>query len=234
MRLKKRLVSGMATAAMLVGGLAFTGTPTHASVADGNQVSTWCEQGVKYDNLSGQTFTIPAPPTGYEWTKLILNGGNDGTQGGENERSYEYNGSLATGTVVTRPGAAVSNAILCTKKTPEDTTTTEPEVTTTTTATETTTATVPDETPEVTEVEGDGGTVPAPAEEETTTTEPPPAAAATTTPPVAGQGGTTPPTTPSLPQTGAGSTGIMQVAALLLLAGAAAFFAARRRTPEAA
>lgn len=62
----------------------------------------------------------------------------------------------------------------------------------------------------------------------------------TVEPVVAGQGGTVPsaaPTTPvtagtTLPETGTGSSGILQIGALLLMAGAAALLAARRLHPE--
>jgi LPXTG-motif cell wall-anchored protein len=77
-----------------------------------NQVSTWCVEGVKYDNLSGQTFTIPEPPADSTWTMLVLNGGQDGAPE-NNVRSYVVEPVPAVGVVVTRPGASVSNAILC-------------------------------------------------------------------------------------------------------------------------
>jgi hypothetical protein len=117
--MKRFLLGGFATAGLLLGGLAVGGTATAVedpTIAESNQISTWCKDGpgIKIEPLSGQTFTIPSlpvdAPAGSVWTKLVLNGGANGP---DNNRSEVYVTNLAVGTVVTRPGAAVSNAILC-------------------------------------------------------------------------------------------------------------------------
>jgi LPXTG-motif cell wall-anchored protein len=111
MIMNRKILGGIFSAALLLGGLAVTDS-TPARACNENQVSTWCVDGVKYDDLSGQTFTVPTPPAGYRWTKLILNGGQDGAPAG-NVRSYIVEPVPPPGTVITRPGAEVSNAILC-------------------------------------------------------------------------------------------------------------------------
>lgn len=231
MNLRTALAVGITAAGLLL----YSGT-ADATRGNENHVSTWCSAGIKYDNLSGSTFKIPAPPSGYSWTKLVLNGGQDGAPAG-NVRSFVVEPVPAVGTVVTRPGAAVSNAILCKTRT-TTTTTTEPPSTTqppTTLPPETTTPPETTEPPSSTTPETTGP----PTTEQPPTTEAPPTTeeiptttTEATTPPVVETGPPpvppAPPSPATLPETGTETVWIALAAALALGAGGALTRAARR------
>jgi hypothetical protein len=119
MIMNRKILGGIFSAALLLGGLAVTTITTPAQASDENHVATWRADGVKYDNLTGSRLTVPQPPAGYHWTKLILNGGQDGAPEG-NVRSYAVQPVPSPGSVVTRPGAEISNAILCQETFPPD------------------------------------------------------------------------------------------------------------------
>ena len=122
-----------------------------------NQVSDWCETGVKFDDAD-TPFIVPPPPDGYVWTLLVL---KSGSTAGQNETfpnpivgdGYSHTlGDNSHAILCKEPAPETTTTTSTTTTQPEVTTTTEPEVTTTTepevttTTVAETTTTVPDTT----------------------------------------------------------------------------------------
>ena len=127
----------------LVAAAVFLTASAAAAEGTDNQVDDWCDTGVKHDNLSGPSFTVPDPPAGTTWTLLVIKSGT------ENET---WVNPTPGQTYTPANGKAVSHAILCyvegtstttTTATPSSTTTTEAPTTTTTEAGSTTTTSKP-------------------------------------------------------------------------------------------
>ena len=117
-------------AVALVAALVFLAGMASARAADGNQVEDWCDDGVKFDNLSGASFTVPDPPAGTTWTLLVIKSGT-GNQSWANP--------IPGQTYTPSNGHDVSHAILCYVEGTSTTTTTVTSSSTTTTAPTTTT-----------------------------------------------------------------------------------------------
>ncbi len=139
-----------------------------------NDVPDWCETGIKFDNLSGLTFTVPEPPPGTTWTLLVLKAGLD---------NFEISDPVV-GQAYSHPnGKEISHAIICYEEEvpPSTTTTTVIPPTTTTeppTSSTTTTSTTP-ETTTTTEPPVTTSTVPP----TTSTTQPPSSTTTSEVPP---------------------------------------------------
>ena len=90
-----------------------------------NDVPDWCETGIKFDNLSGLTFTVPEPPPGTTWTLLVLKAGLD---------NFEIPNPTIGQAYSLPNGKEISHAIICFEEEvpPSTTTTTIPRTTTTT------------------------------------------------------------------------------------------------------
>jgi hypothetical protein len=127
---------------VLVAALGVAGASAHAAAqpaarvvrpAKSNEVALWCPGGlgIKYEPVS-TPFVVPAPPTGWSWTLLVLKAGS-----GPNENATFPNPVVGQG--YRHPGGRDnSHAILCTTSTTVVTTTTTTPATTTPLATTTT------------------------------------------------------------------------------------------------
>ena len=139
MTLRRALVGlVLADSLSITGGQAATATGTPPP--NTNEVAYWCADGhgFKYDGLTTTGFVVPAPPTGWHWTLLVLKAGSDQSTDGENEPTV----NPVVGQTYYHPsGKTLSHAILC--KAPDGTTTTYTSTTgaSTTIATTTTGAT---------------------------------------------------------------------------------------------
>ncbi len=97
-----------------------------------NQVSDWCDDGMKFDNLDGASFTVPDPPEGTTWTLLVIKAGQVNTEVLNPIPGQAYFPSNEQD---------VSHTILCYEEggTPSTTTSTSTSTSTSTTSTSTTT-----------------------------------------------------------------------------------------------
>lgn len=86
---------------------------------DPNDASYWCEHGIKYGNVDALTFTVPNPPEGWVWTRLILKAGSAGSSVKEENfqianpvpgQAYSWQGEDMNGNPVEKE---ISHAILC-------------------------------------------------------------------------------------------------------------------------
>jgi hypothetical protein len=119
--------------AIVVGSL-FLGTGIASGTGGGppppnpNQVEFWCPTGgIKYEPVS-TPFVVPAPPSGFVWTLLVLKAGNEQTSVEvENET---FSNPVVGESYVRSDGKNISHAILC-----KAVTTTVPTTTPTTVAT---------------------------------------------------------------------------------------------------
>jgi hypothetical protein len=145
----------------LVAALVVLASIASATEGTGNQVDDWCDAGIKHDNLSGPSFTVPEPPAGTTWTLLVIKSGT------ENET---WVNPTPGQTYTPANGKDVSHAILCyredtstttTTETPSSTTTEAP-TTTTTAAESTTTTSTPESSSSTTSTTGPPTTVPIP------------------------------------------------------------------------
>lgn len=120
----------------------WAGSASATNDTNTNEVAYWCEggHGIKYDNLTSTSFTVPAPPSGWTWTLLVLKAGSDvSVPTGANEtfpnpvvgQSYSHSS-----------GKTLSHAILC-KSYTGTTTTTAGSTTTAASTTIATTTTAP-------------------------------------------------------------------------------------------
>jgi hypothetical protein len=79
-----------------------------------NEVAFWCgsaDLGVKYDNLTSLTFTVPPPPEGFVWILLVLKAGSDvSVETGANETFVNPGVGV---TYAHSSGKTLSHAILC-------------------------------------------------------------------------------------------------------------------------
>jgi hypothetical protein len=114
-------LAGMVTALLLA--ITFAAA---AAASDSNQVDFWCDTGIKIDPVNSASFTVPAPPDGSSWTKLVLKSGLDNEVFSDPVPGRAYTPSN---------GKDVSHAILCSQVLPPPTT----AATTTTGATTSTT-----------------------------------------------------------------------------------------------
>jgi LPXTG-motif cell wall-anchored protein len=113
-----------------------------------NEVAYWCgssDLGVKYDNLTSTSFTVPDPPEGKVWTLLVLKAGSDeSVETGANET---FTDPVPGQTYSHSSGKTLSHAILCFgiattttgASTTQQSTTTQPSTTIATTTTAATT-----------------------------------------------------------------------------------------------
>jgi len=101
----------LAIAVLLLVAIFALGGKAGANVPNTNEVAYWCPNGgVKYDNLTSSSFTVPAPPDGKTWSLLVLKAGSDQSVENENEtfpnpvvgQSYSHSS-----------GKTLSHAILC-------------------------------------------------------------------------------------------------------------------------
>lgn len=99
-----------------------------------NQVSDWCDNGTKFDDLDGPSFTVPDPPQGATWTLLIIKAGQVNT---------EILNPVPGVTYFPTNQQDVSHAILCYVESSSTTSTTTSTTSSTSTTSATTTTTAP-------------------------------------------------------------------------------------------